>query len=514
MNNNYTFGIIAGIALGVILILALQPATAKQDIFFIEKNTGTGCTDLDCLTDVILINTTNGQILIYNSTTNAFENEDTAFISTNATCTNLGAGTIICASYSGNNLNFKSLIGGRAITLSNTSNTITIDHDYMNITFITTSYQATNNDETILCNPSISTTVVNLTSPIIVGKEFTIKKISNNGNECSVMAKDGTQFIDGNGLSINYVVLSSPFSSVNVIGANSSHWFISSAFQKCRTNIGTSLCNTNTAVELGQIDIQLKGLNSGTGISLSSASNTVSITNSLPEATSASNLGSSSSLSEGVFASEVVNDLQFKRLLESSGITLSSNSTHITITNALPENTVCNNVGTGNQLCSGGNVNIDTLIAGTGITITDTTDDWTIASTVVDTDNQIAQEAGSVYLSLTKTNIGTAYIDIYVTAFDEEDMMVVDCANVTYGKVVYIWDYVGVGTQQLRWVDASNNANVFYESPTFTTDRDATDSGFFAKPSWCTTTVTLEQQGKSTTAGDDPVAKGYKIVIK
>lgn len=296
--------------------------------------------------------------------------------------------------------------------------------------------------------------------------------------------------------------------------------------------------------------LDFKKILAGTGITVSSNGTRITITNSAPDNTVCANLGTASSLSEGVYAS---GECDFKLLLESSGITLSSNSTHITLTNALPESTACNNIGSGLGLCAGGNVNvfsliegtgidiadtgsdytfasncnntgtgepvcessnnINSLIAGTGISITDTTGDLTITSTIVGERN-IGQQAGDVYASLTKTNIGNAYVDIYVSAFDEENMLIVDCANVTYGRVSYIWDYVGTGTQQLRWVDVSNNANVFYESPTFTTDRDAVDSGYFVKPSWCTTIVSLEQQGKSTVAGDDPVAKGYVITVK
>lgn len=149
------------------------------------------------------------------------------------------------------------------------------------------------------------------------------------------------------------------------------------------SNIGTGVAYV--CVEGTQNPIDFRSILNGTGISVANNTSTVTITNTLPEATTASNLGAVSTLSEGVFASEVGNDLRFKKLLEGTGIALSSNSTHITIANTAPESTTCTNVGTGNQLCSGGNVNIDTLIAGTGITITDTTDDWTFASQCANT---------------------------------------------------------------------------------------------------------------------------------
>lgn len=126
----------------------------------------------------------------------------------------------------------------------------------------------------------------------------------------------------------------------------------------------------------------------------------------------------------------------------------------------------------------------------------------------------IGQIAAQTYLSLAKTNIGTAYVDIYAAAFDQENMAKIDCANVTDVRIVYLWDYVGVGSQQVRWVDAANNANVLREEPAFTADKDPGDSGWFAKPAWCTGDVMIEWQGKSTTGTDDPIAKGYKILVR
>lgn len=126
-------------------------------------------------------------------------------------------------------------------------------------------------------------------------------------------------------------------------------------------------------------ECNFRTLTEGTSIDLTQNANDISITNTAPDNTACANLGT---VGEGVYVSGECN---FKKLLAGSGISLSANGTRITFTNTLPESTACNNVGTGNQLCSGGNVNIDTLIAGTGITITDTTDDWTFASQCANT---------------------------------------------------------------------------------------------------------------------------------
>lgn len=267
------------------------------------------------------------------------------------------------------------------------------------------------------------------------------------------------------------------------------------------------------------------------------------------EANTASNLNPNT----GIFASKVGVDLQFKSLINGTGIGLSSNSTNITITNTSSggESTVCNNVGTGNQLCSGGNVNLDTLIAGTGITITDTTDDWTFASqcnntgtgqavcesgnninsliagtgiTITDTNGDLTiastppEDGGQliavVYQSVTKTNIGTSFVDVYTSAFDMENLVRVDCSLFTEFRVLALWDYVGSGIQTVQWVDVNNNSNVFLQASTFSSDQDPYSTGYFTKDSWCTGNTFLEMQAKSSVAGDDPTARGYVIYAK
>lgn len=127
-----------------------------------------------------------------------------------------------------------------------------------------------------------------------------------------------------------------------------------------------------------------------------------------------------------------------------------------------------------------------------------------------------AASAVQVWRSVTMTNIGTAYKDIYSgTAFDEEHLAFVDFTGVTQVRMVWIWDYVGAGTQQVRLVDLANNANVLVESATFTADQDPGDTGWVDLPAaFANATKRLEWQGKSTTAGDDPVAKGYILYVR
>lgn len=110
--------------------IGVARSSVQDNTYFLNSGSGSGCSDLDCLTDVVLIDLEDSQILIYNSTSGKFENENqTATVSSNATCTNLGTGKIVCASYDDNNLNFKSFKGSPDISVTNDSNTIIIDYN-------------------------------------------------------------------------------------------------------------------------------------------------------------------------------------------------------------------------------------------------------------------------------------------------------------------------------------------------------------------------------------------------
>lgn len=74
-------------------------------------------------------------------------------------------------------------------------------------------------------------------------------------------------------------------------------------------------------------------------------------------------------------------NVDIKSLVQGSGITITNNADDITIANASPDNTVCVNLGGGLGVYKGGECSFNSLIAGTGITITDTTDDLTFAVT-------------------------------------------------------------------------------------------------------------------------------------
>src|SRR3990167_610049 len=71
---------------------------------------------------------------------------------------------------------------------------------------------------------------------------------------------------------------------------------------------------------------------------------------------------------------------------------------------------------------------------------------------------------GRVWRSVTMTNIGTAYKDVYSgTAFDEEHLLSIDFTGINSVRMVFLWDYVGSGTQKVRLADKADNTNVLIE---------------------------------------------------
>lgn len=128
---------------------------------------------------------------------------------------------------------------------------------------------------------------------------------------------------------------------------------------------------------------------------------------------------------------------------------------------------------------------------------------------------RLGQNVIIVSQSQVKTNIGTTYVDVYTTIFDQEEIAVIYCGGISQFNIQFQWDYVGTGTQNARWVDVNNNANILFESSGFTSDVGST-SGWFDKPSWCTNDnlFFIEQQAKSTVGTDDPVFKQYRILTR
>lgn len=267
-------------------------------------------------------------------------------------------------------------------------------------------------------------------------------------------------------------------------------------------------------------DCYIRALANGNGISIQSNSthliiNTTSSGGS--ETTVCNNLGS---VGEGIVASSSDGNCDFKKLLGGTGISLSANGTRITITNTLPEATSASNVGSGEGLFkqeTSNDLEFKSLIEGDGITITDTTDDYTINAT------RIGQLLLYAFQSVTKTNLPTSYTGIYTATFDADVLASVEFTNAKEVRILWAWDYVGSSAQQCRWVNRDNMAFVLYESSTFTADQtpntyvfgvNTGDSGWFAKPANFNGEISILWQCKSANGTDDPIAKGYSIYVR
>lgn len=123
-----------------------------------------------------------------------------------------------------------------------------------------------------------------------------------------------------------------------------------------------------------------------------------------------------------------------------------------------------------------------------------------------------ARSLGQVSTTVTKGNIGTSYVPIYTTTFTSEHLLLIDFTGIFEVRVVFLWNRIGSGTQQARWVDTTNPANVLVESAGFTTAQDPGDTGWVPLPAaFLDQTKPLQMQGKSTVAGDDPVVFGYLV---
>src|SRR3990167_9741371 len=120
----------------------------------------------------------------------------------------------------------------------------------------------------------------------------------------------------------------------------------------------------------------------------------------------------------------------------------------------------------------------------------------------------------NIYLSTTMTNIGTAMKGIFGTAFTQEEITLINTTGYNEFRIVYSWDYVGTGNQNVQWIRVSDSS-LFYRNGVFSADQDPKDTGWVDIPaSFESQEFYLYWQGNSSTAGDDPVAKGYNIWLK
>lgn len=232
---------------------------------------------------------------------------------------------------------------------------------------------------------------------------------------------------------------------------------------------------TNTASNLGVsgegvfaskvgVDLQFKKLIAGTNVSLSSDSNAITInaTGGSGETNTASNLGAG----QGVYSTKVGVDLRFKSLVAGTNVSLSSDSNQITInaTGGSGETNTASNLGLTGEGVFASKVGVDLqfkkLIAGTNTTLSSDANSITINSTGGGSDSVILRR-------VTTTNANDVQILAYGSSTDINNITVIKSTNtVTLSTIASGVRLISVqayfsGTD----VGSNTNINIAYPEP-------------------------------------------------
>ncbi len=145
------------------------------------------------------------------------------------------------------------------------------------------------------------------------------------------------------------------------------------------------------------VDLRFRTLVSGSGILITENSDTVSIAATTSgEINTVSNLGTGT----GLYSTKVGVDLRFKSLVAGTGISLSSDSNEVTITALAPTGVITEgaSVGTGNAVYKqkvSSTLQFKSLVAGTGIVINPSSDSLEIVSSVIPGEINTASNLGA-----------------------------------------------------------------------------------------------------------------------
>jgi len=149
------------------------------------------------------------------------------------------------------------------------------------------------------------------------------------------------------------------------------------------TNTGTNLGAGSFKVfkEKDGVDFKFRTIVAGANASLSQDDNQITIAGPTPgETNTASNVGGG----EGVFKEKTGTDLVLRSIVAGSNVTLGDNDNDITISVPAPgETNTASNLGSGAGLFtekSGVTIQLKSIVAGTGITIANNTNDITISA--------------------------------------------------------------------------------------------------------------------------------------
>ena len=111
--------------------------------------------------------------------------------------------------------------------------------------------------------------------------------------------------------------------------------------------------------------------------------------------------------------------------------------------------------------------------------------------------------------SSTKTNIGTAYVDVYVAAGDDGRTVRVDFTGKTQVSGRLLWDKLGTGTHAVKCVNRDLTTDTLWELTNVLAGGNVIP--LTTLPAWATGVKNIKLQCKSTVATDDPVFRGANI---
>jgi len=403
----------------------------QQDVFnqCIDSSSGTPVS-LNDLTDVTLVSISNNQIMVYNSTSGQWENENQTTFSDTTVCNNLGSGKILCAS---GNVNIKSLLAGTGITLTNDTNTVTITNSLPESTVCANLgsvgegiYVSGNCDfKKLLAGNGMSLssngtriTITNTLPEATTGSNLYLEYTAGSSltpdtgitlSRSSDGFTNAGEFIDTNSRLAN-VQISTIIVAMQKIGSPTGTITVGVCGATAGTftqTFGTKLASTVSASPTAYtftIYPSIYTLVAGTdrlcvNYSSGDPTNNIVLLGSTTDKFDGSNTYSQRAVTTtwannisdiyflalgktfGVFKQLSGNDLQFKTLVGSSDIRISNGSDYISIDyngTLVSDDTTCTNVGTGSNVYKDGECNFRSIIGSNGITATQNTNDITL----------------------------------------------------------------------------------------------------------------------------------------